>query len=512
MIDAKTLDELLGTSPKNKANPVINYQEPSTFEEWCKIHGDPEYVIENEIATDFCIDIIDCTSDSTEQDQNLIGLEECVYVNEKGKKIINYPKTVAAFAQANQCVFCNGIFYSPEGALTSRFIRQEISHSLEDAGWIDKLDIPTNSIFNSLKDMYSVDELPVNKTVIPFANGDLHLSEKGNWSFRLGEKQQTAYRLSVNYTPRDAPMPMFEKWLRDIFVEEDIRTIQEILGYCLVPVTSVQEAFFLVGDAGVGKSIMGHIFSFIWGNSYEEIKTQDVVTQRFHLAMAENKLVLYDDDLGAAALTETGTLKKLITANQKITAERKFEQPHSFIPYCKIVASANFMLSSLYDDSDGFYRRLHPILVKPKDPNRKNIKDFEKLIELEKEQIVRWALAGLKRLMDNKWEITWSKRSSDYMGSVKNNGVHFPEFLEETTIKEADSDTSCAELRKVYERWCKANNIQDVRVKRMQTWLAGNAEKEQFVLSRNVVRDGKQVRGYKGLKIKSEWNPGHISL
>ena len=33
------------------------------------------------------------------------------------------------------------------------------------------------------------------------------------------------------------------------------------------------------------------------------------------LAQLENKLVFYDDDLQSGALTDTGTFKKLVTAN-----------------------------------------------------------------------------------------------------------------------------------------------------------------------------------------------------
>jgi putative DNA primase/helicase len=85
--------------------------------------------------------------------------------------------------------------------------------------------------------MYTVDELPVNEKVIPLANGDLHIG-KGEWVFRLGEKKHSPYRLSVNYVPAEKPTPLFNKWLNDVFAPEDIPTVQEIMGYCLVPTTA----------------------------------------------------------------------------------------------------------------------------------------------------------------------------------------------------------------------------------------------------------------------------------
>lgn len=302
-------------------------------------------------------------------------------------------------------------------------------------------------------------------------------------------------------------MPKFQKWLRDLFDPGDIPTIQEMIGYLLLPVTNAQEAFFLVGDASAGKSVLGHILGHIINNGFQTINTQDFVTQRFHVADAENKLVLYDDDLGSAALTETGLLKKLITADQPIPAERKYERNFMFRSYAKVVACTNIMLSSLYDDTDGFFRRLHPIHVLPKDPQRKQIAGFgEQIAREESEQIVLWALKGLRRLIYNDWHITWSERSRIYFGEVVDKAVHFPIFMQDTIDQgEPQDDISSAELFRVYERWCRENQIQESKPRRMQTWVNNNIEKYGAVYSNKVRRNGRFVRGYTGIKAKPEW-------
>lgn len=429
-----------------------------------------------------------------------------VWKDKNGKLHIDYPAFVENFARANNIVCCNGLFYTPDGVVSETRMKSDINYSLIERGWTDRLDVPVNSLFKSLKEMKGVDTLDVDERVIPFANGDLYIDYTGHWVFHYEEKKQTPYRLGVDLVPDDAPMPKFEKWLHDLFEDDDILTIQEMLGYAMLPSTTVQEAFFLVGDASAGKSVLGHILGRIINNGFQAITTADLVTQRFQIASAENKLVLYDDDLGSAALTETGLLKKLITADQPIPAERKYEKGFTFMSYAKVIACANFMLSSLYDDSDGFFRRLHPIHVKPRDPNRTNIPGFgEQIAEEEAEQIARWALRGLKRLIANNWKITWSKRSHDYMAQNKEKAMHYPEFLKETLELSPTDDVSCEELRKLYERWCKANNFQDTKVKRMQNWMSDNAEKEGLTQSRTIVRDGRRVRGYKGVKIRSEW-------
>jgi putative DNA primase/helicase len=314
-----------------------------------------------------------------------------------------------------------------------------------------KIDSPTNSIFTTLKDMYAVEALPVNEKVIPLANGDLHLN-KDQWVFRHGEKKHCPYRLNVDYIPTDKPTPLFDKRLNDVFHPEDIPTVQEIMGYCLIPTTAAGEAFFIVGDGEAGKSGLGTILMGILGKASISVETQQLVTKQFQIADVEHKLLAYDDDLGSAALTETGLLKKLITADTPIRAERKYCDSHQFNSYCRILASANFMLSSLYDDSNGFFRRLHPIVVKPKAPDRKVINKFYELIlEQEKEQIFKWALVGLRRVIDNGWKISWSERSLNYMKATKSNAVHFEDFFNEV-CEVADRRLKCRENEYENER------------------------------------------------------------
>ena len=492
---------------KIKLTDTTSYSPPETFEEWIAIHGEPEYIGENNSCYTKDILIEDCEETFAEVDTS--GILTC---DSKGNMQLNYKKFVDVFATVNNCVYCNGVFYNPDGVISNQSIRKDIATSLGNAGWEGKLDAPTTSIFNTLKDLYSVDELPINEKVIPLANGDLHIG-KDKWVFRLGEKKHTPYRLKVNYVPTEKPMPLFNKWLNDVFTPEDIPTVQEIMGYCLVPTTAAGEAFFIVGDGEAGKSGLGTILMGILGKASVSVETQQLVTKQFQTSEVEHKLLAYDDDLGSAALTETGLLKKLITADTPIRAERKYADAHQFNSYCRILASANFMLSSLYDDSNGFFRRLHPILVKPKEPGRKVINKFYELIlEQEKEQIFKWALVGLRRVMENGWKISWSERSRNYMKANKSNAVHFEDFFNETCEVAINETTTTAELTKLYRKWCKENGIKEASDRRLSNWFTDNSERIGVHRSNKVVRNGKQLRGYFNLKIRSEWQNVGISL
>ena len=485
---------------KIKLTNAQEYTPPTTFEEWVSIHGEPEYIGEKTKPSRKRIIIEDC-----EKTDHPIDTSDIITKDDKGRPQLNYKRFIDVFAELNNCVYCNGVFYNPDGAISNQYIRKEITNSLCNIGWQGKLDAPTNSIFTSLKDLYSIDELPVNVKVIPLLNGDLHLG-KDEWVFRHTEKKHTPYRLNVEYVPTDKPTPLFDKWLNDVFAPEDIPTVQEIMGYCLIPSTAAGEAFFIVGDGGAGKSGFGTILMGILGKAALSVETQALVTKDFQIAEVEHKLLAYDDDLGSAALSETGLLKKLITADTPISAARKYCDPHQFNSYCRILGSANFMLSSLYDDSDGFFRRLHPILVKPKSPDRKVINKFYELIlEQEKEQIFKWALIGLRRVIENGWKISWSERSRNYMTANKSNCVHFEDFFNETCVVAENETTTTAELTKLYKKWCKENGIKEASDRRLSNWFADNSERIGIHRSENIMCAGKRLRGYMNLKIRPEW-------
>ena len=473
---------------------------PQTIEEWSSIHGEPIYEDNDELEK-LNIQVVHCPQVPYEEQEGHIGIEQCVYDSKRGKRI-NYPNFVEAIAKSNRIICVNGTLFSPDGVISDAKMRYEITESLKSAGWTEVMDSPTTHILNSIKDTFHRDKLPVDKNVIPFANGDLHILP-GQWVFREGEKKQCAYRLSVNFSEDDMEnMEWFSKWVNDVFVPEDVRTIQELIGYCLLPVNSAQEAFILVGEAGVGKSVFTKLLSAIFGNAYQELSVKELSENKFYTALVENKLVIYDDDLHTEALSETGVFKKLITANQEITAERKFANPYTFTPYCTIIANSNDMIKTLYDDSNGFYRRLHPLHVKDKPANRRNISNMAELVASEKEAVVKWALIGLKRVIKNKYKITWSERSKEYMGAETQKGIHFPDFFNIVFDRDENGTVTTEQIGKVYRLWCKKNAIQELSLRRLQNWIGANGEKYKI---KKAQIGNKRLKGYSGIKIRKEW-------
>ena len=149
-----------------------------------------------------------------------------------------------------------------------------------------------SNLLASLKLMSYSPPLPVETDRIHVANGTYFL----NGTF-TEDKTYCNNRLKVAYNP-NAPQPKgWLHFLSDLLVPEDIPTLQEYLGYCLIPSTKGQKMLMLIGKGGEGKSRIGLVMRSILGDSMNTTSIQKIENNRFSRADLENKLLMVDDDI-----------------------------------------------------------------------------------------------------------------------------------------------------------------------------------------------------------------------
>ena len=426
---------------------------------------------------------------------------------DKDRLKINENTFAKAFRDVNNLRYNNGLFYTRRGKIAEEMIGRDIWESIAEIGINTNVERLVKRLIGATKYASTVKSLEANEDCIPFRNGDFYISK---WELHIGEYSPTPYRLPAPLQLELKDIPNFTKWLNDLFYPEDIKTLQEYLGYCLVFTTKAQKALFLLGEGGAGKSGIGVILQAILGDAELNIaNTQEFLQDKFKLPELEHKLVLYDDDLDSSALTETGLYKKLITNSLAITADRKFGQAFKFTPKIKLIACCNKMLSSVYDNTSGFYRRLLPIVVKPIAKDFKPDLQFYDKLKSERDGIVQWSLMGLCRLINNKWILSESTRTREYMNQKQSIDNPLPNFME--SVFDYDENLpgiTTTEMIQVYEIWCRRNNCTIQKPRTVQLWFADHAEKYGIRPSRHIKIGDKEVRGYTGLKVKSEWLSG----
>ena len=199
--------------------------------------------------------------------------------------------------------------------------------------------------------------LPIETDRIHVANGTYFMD--GSFT---ADKSYCNNRLTVAYNP-DAPTP--KKWLQflsELLQPEDIPTLQEFLGYCLLPTTKGQKMLMLIGKGGEGKMDM----------------------------------------------------------------ERKGVQSYQSQLYVRFLCFGNGALTALHDKSDGFFRRQIVLTTKDRPTGRADDPFLVDKLLREKEGIFLWCLEGLHRLIRNNYQFSISGKARENMETVKrsSNNVH----------------------------------------------------------------------------------------
>ena len=96
--------------------------------------------------------------------------------------------------------------------------------------------------------------------------------------------------------------------------DADIPTLQEYLGYCLIPSTKGQKMMLIVGKGGEGKSRIGLVLKRLMGDAASNGSVQKVENNRFARADLERRLLMIDDDMDMNALPKTNYIKTMHNA------------------------------------------------------------------------------------------------------------------------------------------------------------------------------------------------------
>ena len=296
--------------------------------------------------------------------------------------------------------------------------------------------------------------LPIETDRIHVANGTYFMD--GCFS---EEKSYCNNRLTVSYDP-NAPAP--KRWLQflsELLQEDDIPTLQEFLGYCLLPTTKGQKMLLLIGKGGEGKSRIGLVMRSLLGDSMNTTSIQKVESNRFSRADLENKLLMVDDDMDMSALPKTNYIKSIVTSECKMGMERKGVQSYQSQLYVRFLCFGNGALTALHDKSDGFFRRQIVLTTKDRPAGRADDPFLVDKLLREKEGIFLWCLEGLHRLIGNNYQFSISGKARENMETVKRSSNNVIEFLQsEGYIRfKADSEASSKALHEAYQRWCEDN-------------------------------------------------------
>ena len=352
------------------------------------------------------------------------------------------------FLSIHQLLYSNGAFFTPDGRMVDPMpLRCEIFEMMREYVGANLAKKVTN-VVDVLKLAAQVEDFPPVTDRIALANGTLYL----DGTFQEGKPEIVRNRLPVRYDPKAAQPVHWLRFLSDLLYPEDIPTVQEFIGYCLIPSNKGQRMMVIKGNGGEGKSQIGVVLSQLFGCNMKDGSIGKISENRFARADLEHTLLCVDDDMRMEALRQTNYVKSIVTAQGQMDLERKGKQSYQGWMYARLLAFSNGDLQALYDRSDGFYRRQLILTTKDKPLSRVDDPDIAEKMAAEVEGILLLAFEGLQRLVKNGFQFTESDRAKRNRELVKRDNNNVFDFLEsEGYIRlKADACTSSKELYGIY--------------------------------------------------------------
>ena len=279
---------------------------------------------------------------------------------------INEAAFCREFLASHKLLYTENSFFTPEGRMTDVApLKTEIYQIIEPYA---STSVPKkiSNIIELLKITAHIDDFPPQTDRIHVANSTLFL----DGSFSTAKDRIVRSRFPVAYNP-SAPSP--ETWLgflSNLLYEDDIPTLQEYIGYCLIPSNKGQRMMVIKGNGGEGKSQIGTVLSHLFGCNAKDGSVGKVSENRFARADLEHIHLLIDDDMRMEALRQTNYVKSLVTAQGRMDLEKKDKQSYQGWMFARLLAFSNGDLQSLYDRSNGFYRRQLILATKERPPDR----------------------------------------------------------------------------------------------------------------------------------------------
>lgn len=437
---------------------------------------------------------------------------EWLYFDETGTPLIDEQKFAKWYVEKNELHCVNKRFFTKYGLVSDAWFENDIQKII---GGIVKVKLASKvqDLLKVIKNEAFMDAVTPDPYKIQFENISFDVS-KG----RLDECDEffTLHRIPHVYDPK-AKCSTWNRFLHELFYDEDIPVIQEYLGYCMIPNTFAQTALFITGEGGEGKSRITVMMEHILGENSVVVGDFKGLQDRFSLSSLDNQIMFIDDDLSLDALDDTSNFKKIVTAETSLEVEAKNIPKYKTHLYARIMCCGNGAVQSKFDRSDGFYRRLLICKVKPLSEDR--ITDTRLAVKLKDETqgIINWLLEGLLRVVRNNFIITPSRRMNEQLKELRDNSDTITLFMNDEQYVDytfdKDDKVSIRSLYDAYESWCQENGYVCIHIntfsktirKTIRSLFARRLDSTSLVNELAAIDrvniNGKQVRGVVGIKL-----------
>jgi len=415
--------------------------------------------------------------------------------------------------------------YSPDTGLYSvvsrDFIMQQISFRiLEEARKNPSLsnlanlrnERNLNAVVTQLKGIAEHRDAFVNRPkAVHLANCMLVLDKGSFKTVAFSPEFRSRNRSPISFDPNAQCQRFLNELILPAVSEDDVILLQKMFGQFLLGDNLIQRFLVLDGLAGRGKTQFAILVQAIIGQvNCTQLRT-NLLGGRFEISRLLNRSLLIGVDVKADFLShEDANAIKGLVGGDWFDAERK-KSNNSF----PVEGNLNILMTSngrlkvrLNGDVGAWKRRMLIVRYECSKPIKKIPKFGSLLVHEEGSGIINWALEGLLMLFDDieKYgDIQMTQRQTDIVDSLLAESESLRHFLLSNVVKAPGSDLSVDEIISTYAHYCPDQGwvpLPESQIGRQLPSLM--LELYQTPKSHSCSRNGRSVRGYRGVALKEE--------
>lgn len=245
--------------------------------------------------------------------------------------------------------------------------------------------------------------------------------------------------------------------------DAEIRSLlEEAIGYCFYRRNELRKSFILTGDKANGKSTFLAMIQNLLGEANIAALDLKELGDRFKTAELFGKLANIGDDIGDEFIGNAAVFKKLVTGD-RVSAERKGQNPFEFNNYSKFLFSAN-NIPRIKDKTGAVLDRLIIIPFNARfskdDPNFDPYIKYKLQAPEVMEYLIVLGLQGLNRVLTNDG-FTKSAAVQQEMDDYEETNNPILSFFRECEQEEFQIENEPTnKVYKRYQEFCLANSMQ----------------------------------------------------
>lgn len=315
----------------------------------------------------------------------------------------------------------------------------------------------------------------------------------------------------LKYDPA-ATCPRFVSMLLGHLHGDDVEVLQKLAGQALLNHNLTQKVAILDGPGRSSKgAFVGVIRKIVGERNCAELRTK-MLDQRFEAARVAGRSLLFGADVNDNFLNEVGASRiKAYTGGDLLDLEFKGTNEVDTVEgHFNIFITCNSQLRvRLQGDESAWRRRLIIIRYeRPFDGKRIDGVD-EMLVREEGSGILNWCIQGAQKLFedinqtDGNGEFSLSDRQKKLVNDLLSQSDSLRIFLkQEVSQTNNGCDLSSEELFQAYSRFTQGNGWDALPLSVFERRLPDLMGLFFGSLKSTVRRDGRQVRGYKSVKMR----------